>query len=281
MDPAPLIPLAAVAAGRPVYALQRLASAGGWSFHRHSHRGFCELVFVQQGEVRQVGDDGELRLGPGALMLVRERDRHALAAAGTRLRYYNLTIPTAEWWRLDSYLGEPGLIGRLEAAPAPPLAQLPAARAAVLAEELDALFLDQHRAEGARRRLAVLLLAWLPALAAEARAAADPRPAWLLALLDEIEARLEQGLAAADLPRRAGVSAAHLARSFRRHLGCTPSAWLTRRRIERAALLLARGDRPLGDIAAGLGFASRSWFQAEFRRQLGEPPAAWRRRHQG
>ncbi len=277
MEPVPVIPLAAVAATHAIYGAQRVCSVAPWSFYHHSHRGFCELAYVETGTVLHRHQGGEDRLAAGHLVFIRERDRHDLA--GERLRYFNLNLPTAEWWRLDAFLGEPDLLPRLEGAASPPTVLVPAAERQRLASDLEELFLRQADIATARRRLTAFLLAWLPRLGLGHQAGHDPRPAWLVQLLSEIDDRLEHGIVVTDLPRRAGVSAEHLARTMRRHLGCTPSAWLTRCRIERAALLLTHTNRDLGDIAEGLGFASLSWFHAEFRRRHGRSPGAYRARH--
>lgn len=273
----PSIPLAAVASAGAVFAVQRVELPGAWSFDEHRHRGFCEIAFLARGRIVHRFGDRVLQHDPGTMVFIRERDVHALEGEG--LLFYNLNLPTAEWWRLDAFLGEAGLLEALEGADAAPVAVLDAAASQRCHEHLAELFLAQHDRQRARRMLAGFLLTWLPVLAAGISRHRDPRPAWLVQLIEEAEARLEAGVRVADLPRRAGVTPAHLARSFRRHLGCTPSTWLTGRRIERAALLLTHTQRDLADIADALGFASRSWFHAAFRRRHGLSPAAFRSRH--
>lgn len=273
----PTIPLAAVAGAGAVFAVQRVEQVAPWSFDEHRHRGFCELAFLAQGRIEHHLGGQVLQHDPGALVFIRERDAHALSGSG--LLFYNLNLPTEEWWRLDAYLGEAGLLEALEGADAPPVALLGTVERQRCHEALATLFVAQHDRQRARRLLAGFLLDWLPVLAAGIRRHRDPRPTWLVQLLEEIESRLEGGLRVEDLPRRAGVSPAHLARSFRRHLGCTPSTWLTGRRIERASLLLTHTERDLAEIADTLGFASRSWFHAAFKRRHGVTPASFRLRH--
>lgn len=271
----PTIPASAVLDPAAVYAVQRTAPPGPWHFPEHDHRGFLELLFVESGHLLHLAGGGRRELGEGGLVLVREHDRHALETDGAR--YVNLVVPLAEWRRLRAYLDEPALLARLDEAPLPPSTTLAGVEREHCAADLRALFATQAD-PGGRRRLASLLLAWLPALAA-GDGVADARPPWLRRLLAELDQLIEEGVAPAHLARRAGVAPAHLARSFRRHCGCTPTAWLTRRRLERAALFLARSDRPVEAVAAELGFASRSWFHRAFRAQFGATPAIWRRRH--
>ena len=273
----PRIPLAAVAGAGAVFAVQRVEQTSPWSFEEHRHRGFCEIAFLAQGRIEHHLGGAVLQHDPGTLVFIRERDAHALS--GSQLLFYNLNLPTAEWWRLDAYLGEAGLLEALDGADAPPVAQLGPMERQRCQEQFAALFVAQHDQQRARRLLAGFLLDWLPILAAGIQQHRDPRPTWLVHLIDEAELRLESGIRVDDLPRRAGVTPAHLARTFRRHLATTPSTWLTGRRIERAALLLTHSGREIADIADSLGFASRSWFHAAFRQRYGLTPAVFRQRH--
>lgn len=68
-----------------------------------------------------------------------------------------------------------------------------------------------------------------------------------------------------------GVTREHLTRIFRLEVGLPPGAWLRHRRIERAELMLASG-LDVGDVAARVGFASRSHFAIAYRNQRGTNP---------
>ncbi len=272
------MPLAAVLRRGEPCAVQRVNQSQAWSFGDHGHNAFSELVFVESGTVTHRWGSGQTEtLSAGTVLWIRERDCHQLWAP--RLRYWNLVIPTAELLRLDAYLGDPGLFLSLNGAPRPPTLSIGVRERRRLAADL-AILRRQQGTHAARRTLAALLIAWLPRFAAAAEPPAKlGHPAWLPRLLAEAEARLQSGLRVAHLPRLAGVSPAHLSRCFRRHLGLTPSAWLTRIRIDLAARLLAEDDRNVLDIALHLGFASPAWFHRTFRRAYGVTPAAWRRRY--
>ena len=126
-------------------------------------------------------------------------------------------------------------------------------------------------------------------LTLEARAAAVAgRPAerasgWMtsrrLALVDElIEARLDGPLAVHELAGALGLSAGFFARAFRAGTGRTPHAWIVERRLDRARVLLLRGDADLAGVAAECGFASHSHLTARFRARFGTVPSDFRRR---
>jgi AraC family transcriptional regulator len=79
---------------------------------------------------------------------------------------------------------------------------------------------------------------------------------------------------AADL----GVSPEHLARSFRRYVGCTMGDFLRRSRVLAAARALRDTSTPIGGIACRAGFADQSHLTRMFRRYMGMTPAAYRER---
>lgn len=66
-------------------------------------------------------------------------------------------------------------------------------------------------------------------------------------------------------------------KSFVRHVGLTPTAFITARRLERAAALLAREDgRTITDVAFEVGFNDSAFFTRCFRRHFGVAPSQWR-----
>jgi transcriptional regulator GlxA family with amidase domain len=81
-----------------------------------------------------------------------------------------------------------------------------------------------------------------------------------------------------ELAQKVGVSRAALARRFARALGEPPQRWLTRARLEQAALLLAEGDDALAAVAAAVGYDSEFAFSRAFRRHFSVAPGAYRRR---
>ena len=84
----------------------------------------------------------------------------------------------------------------------------------------------------------------------------------------------------AQLAADAGVSRFHLLRRFARAYGCTPHAWLTQQRVERARALIAAGTS-LADAAAACGFADQAHMTRLFTRQFGFTPGTWQRARRG
>jgi len=95
-----------------------------------------------------------------------------------------------------------------------------------------------------------------------------------------IEARLtDPELSTAMLADELGISTRSVQNMFAQ-TATTPSAYILRRRLDRAAELLA-GDpaRSITDLAFDLGFNDSAYFTRCFRQQFGAPPSAWRARH--
>lgn len=119
----------------------------------------------------------------------------------------------------------------------------------------------------------------LDLVAAERRALDGGAPGWLArarALLSD-ELTIDHSLG--DVARVVGVHPVYLTRAFRRYYRSTPGDFLRRRRLIRAAALLANGADPLAEIGAACGFCDQAHFSHSFKRAFGESPGAYRARH--
>jgi AraC family transcriptional regulator len=105
----------------------------------------------------------------------------------------------------------------------------------------------------------------------------------------ELHARVQKGRQAMDemltenlplknIARLAHLSPFHFHRAFCAVFGETPHAYRTRRRLERAARLLAETDVPVIDVCLDTGFESAGSFSTLFRRRYGASPTEFRRR---
>ena len=74
--------------------------------------------------------------------------------------------------------------------------------------------------------------------------------------------------------RLLGISLRSLERLCQRELGCTPSEWLQRERMTRAAELLT-AHQPIKAVAAQLGYTLPANFSRDFKRHFGRTPGAF------
>ncbi len=80
-----------------------------------------------------------------------------------------------------------------------------------------------------------------------------------------------------DVARAAGLSPSHFSWLIRHESGATFTELLNRMRVDRAAELLSRTDRPLSLIALETGFADQSYFTKVFKRYRKLAPLQYRR----
>jgi AraC-like DNA-binding protein len=81
--------------------------------------------------------------------------------------------------------------------------------------------------------------------------------------------------------RICGMSESHFMSFFKRATGQSFMAYLNHCRIERAQALLLTTDKSMSEISQQTGFCDQSYFGTVFRRLIGMPPAAYRRRFYG
>jgi AraC-like DNA-binding protein len=93
---------------------------------------------------------------------------------------------------------------------------------------------------------------------------------------DRIDREHAQPLDVEALARGVHMSAGHLSRQFRLAYGESPYSYLMTRRIERAMVLLCRGNLSVTDVCFAVGFSSLGTFSTRFGELVGVPPSAYR-----
>jgi AraC family transcriptional regulator len=96
-------------------------------------------------------------------------------------------------------------------------------------------------------------------------------------VLDYIDGHITSRVLVSDLCALVWRSEAHFSRSFKGTFGCSPHAFVVRRRIELAAKYMLETDLSLSDIALGCGFVDQAHLCKHFRVATGQTPATWRR----
>ncbi len=111
------------------------------------------------------------------------------------------------------------------------------------------------------------------------RAGIPDLPPALMLVLDCVDSRYAEDLSLEDLAAQANWSTAHLHAEFRRHLDTTPHRYLTERRLRAARHMLASSEQRVAEIAGACGFSSSAVFCRVFRKETGESPGIYRRKH--
>ncbi len=96
-------------------------------------------------------------------------------------------------------------------------------------------------------------------------------------VLEHIDQNLARRLTLRELISLAGTSARQFQRLFRQAVGAPPHVYVTTRRVAAAReLLINEPTLSVSEIAARVGFSSRSHLASAFRRWTGQSPAAFR-----
>ena len=80
------------------------------------------------------------------------------------------------------------------------------------------------------------------------------------------------------LAREVGLSRSAFAERFTQVMGAPPMHYLGHWRLQLAARLLERDSISIAEAAASVGYESEAAFNRAFKKQVGVPPGAWRRR---
>jgi AraC family transcriptional regulator len=95
-------------------------------------------------------------------------------------------------------------------------------------------------------------------------------------VLAYIEDNLADRIQVNDLARQAGLSHAHLMRSFKVRFGVTIRIYITCRRLVTAQHQMMMTNEPLCEIALRCGMYDQAHFSRVFRRFVGLSPSRWR-----
>lgn len=106
-------------------------------------------------------------------------------------------------------------------------------------------------------------------------------PQWLRQARDVIHEQFADSLSLFSVAEQVGIHAAHLAKLFRKHYGCTVGDYIRRLRLDCAAQLLARSEKTLSTIALAAGFYDQSHFVHLFKLRFGVTPGVFRARLKG
>ena len=263
---------------RSGYQLHVMRLAAPWLYRQHGHKDFCELVYVLQGSLSQEINGEEVIQNEGSLVLIRDGDTHGLQ--GEAFVYINIMFPTAWFGRLEAYTGQPGTAQRFLSSLRPPSGTVPAGERETMRELCDALQAAHRQAQG--RSLFACFLALVTARYLKTLSSTDMEPElpdWMRDTVNFIHKQHN------DVPSLRAViqyscrCQEHVTRAFTQHLNMSPSRYLAKQRIDRAADLLMTTNFSVQEISERVGFENTSYFFRLFRKHYATTPIAYRRLH--
>lgn len=90
---------------------------------------------------------------------------------------------------------------------------------------------------------------------------------------------LEETLYVETIANQVSLSVSHFCRAFKESFGISPHMYIIRLRLDLAQHMMLATAEPLSQIALACGLADQSHLSRLFRNEIGETPAAWRRRN--
>jgi AraC-like DNA-binding protein len=244
-------------------------AVGGWVEHEHAGR-------------RVRVPDGTLVVAWGALP-----HRVSAAADGAAVRWLTVPLADALEWDVEGRLTATLLRGQARVLAG---RHADAARFAGWAADLAGGVPAQARAARLEARALLERLSVLDPGPADDEPVLDPAPdpapdpggerhARRVARMTAfVAARFREPIGVAEVAAAAHLHPATATAAFRAVTGTTPGVFLLRCRLAEAQRLLLVTTADVDAVARRAGFGSTSSFYASFTREVGEPPAAWRRR---
>lgn len=254
------------------------------------HHEFYEILLMLRGDLRHWVNGQSQRLDTGSLILLRPADRHHFEIVEKTedepVELVNLAVSpelfkqTLEFLGLREWNRWIGRAGR----------GLPL-HVRLLRSEADDLSLQMLRFDSRQlthpeqavtegRLLIANLVGRLQTDGTPLLRALEPQGANLPSWLTELCQQLEEAESLIDivsrLPQLSRRSHAYVCKSFRRHLGTTPTDFVNAIRVRRAAKTLLENPDKILAIASDLGFQSLSHFHKLFRLAYGTSPARYR-----
>lgn len=245
----------------------------------HSHQDYYEIFFVVDGEIKHI-IDGETQILPSrTLGLIRPGEKHKLSLNANTGTHYNLSIESSYFEELCGRIN-PLLKNKIDAHSAPISFKLPTVHFNYflnLAKSHDITRENSHFSSQILRVLVEVIL-----LDVNTRLPKDEiLPRWLQNILIEINMPSFMQKSVHDVYALAPCAPCTLIDYFHKYLQCTPSQYLTKKKVAYASQLLKSTNFTVLHIAYELGFNSLSHFNKIFRKEMGLPPNQYRKKMLG
>ncbi len=118
----------------------------------------------------------------------------------------------------------------------------------------------------------------IPAFAGANKAVLPPA---LMELLIYLNNHAEAPVSVSEMARQMSMDESYFSRYFTRHMGLSPSRYLTRLRMEAARTLLFQTELSVEEIALRLGYANGFVLSKKFREYFGKSPTKYRKEING
>jgi AraC family L-rhamnose operon transcriptional activator RhaR len=237
------------------------------SIEPHSHR-WCQIIVYLSGQGRQTFSGGDVRVGPGTLVVMPPGVSHAFERATDRTPLC-LMID----FRLESARQCPAVVCSMNRSETTQVRQ-----------HLAHLIRLQAGSSGVLRweSAAVILQLLITLLRAANWLERVPPPPGREggSVMRRLLSSVDPATPLRHIVQRSGYQRDHLNRLVKKETGLTLGQFRAQRRLAKAKDLLAQGVQVAG-VAEAVGLLDQSYFARWFRRQTGQAPSRWGRRPLG
>lgn len=259
--------------------IYRTDSDEKWNYPAHKHEGFFDIFYISNGTINHWINDQKTTLLPGQFIIAKESDKHSLS--GNQFRAYNISMNSTYWESSLKRLKIQKQWDEIIHSKSPAVIQVPETQRNSIETLLEGLILNKdkdYHLLWAEKFTTLFLVDFV--FNNSLPRSNHPTPEWLSQCLIKIEENLHDPFLKSQLPKYASKSPEHIARSFRTHLQTTPSTFINKRRLEKAASILTNTNRPIADICYDLGFDNLNYFYKLFKQFYTQSPGHYRKAHQ-
>lgn len=248
-----------------------------FTFHTHE---FYEIFLTLSEPIYHYVNGVEQALPAGSLVFIRPDDAHCFLDRGKEsYRLVNLAVEGELIENLLLYLGDSLDREALLEGSLPVTCTLSEREQERLLQKLRRFHAIAAEDTAARR---LRIRQFLPELflryfAKPVASVAEGMPPWLENVCEAMKKPEHFTVGIARMVELSGKSQEHLARSVRRYLGCTLSAYVNSLRVQYAANLLISTNLAISDICYEAGFGNISRFYDVFRESYDSSPRSYRK----
>lgn len=244
-------------------------------FHRH-----YEIVLIVSGHTTHYVNGNAQDLAAGDLIFIRPRDVHAFGGGnGGGIELINIAFSTEHFDHFCRYMDDTDFpFDRLLQSDLPVIMKVNVSEVREMYFRFDAFRVRAENAGQIKIAMRRLLNELLGCFVHRTSHTGDahPTPAWLE--ITCLKMRKYENFTAP--PERmveiSGRSKEHLARTMKKYMGITPSAFIYDLRVNHAADLLRFSNQSVLDICFTCGFENTAYFHKKFKEKFGESPKKYR-----
>lgn len=254
----------------------------------HTHD-FLELVYIASGSGTQYIDGKEYTVARGDLLFINYHHTHAFSSK-KGMEYYNIYVKpellSEELINTENALQMLSLTAfedfRESIGDNQQLVQFSGVEIADVEHCLQAMY-REHQAnlsgkDSVMKSYLTVLLTYMFRKMAVYEEKPDNRTDKIETLIRSIEENCTQRLTLKELSERCFYNPSYFCRIFKEYSGMTLTEFIQESRIKRSCTLLAESAMTIEEIAAYVGFSSKTQFYKRFRALMGESPADYRKK---